>query len=253
MSESVNEDDTTQHAAIEADGLCKYYDAFQAIEQVSFTVPAGCICAFLGPNGAGKSTTIKILTGVLAPSRGEARIAGMDVFDKRMETSRILGYLGENGPLYPEMTPERYLRYVAQVRGIVGDAANTALKTVLEDCQLGEVWHRPIRKLSKGFRQRVGLAQAIIHDPQVLILDEPTTGLDPNQISVVRDLITDFAKKERKAVLLSTHILQEVRAIADKVILVNQGKVRFDGTPDELAGDKGLEARFKELTKGVAA
>ncbi len=253
MSENSNDSQSNKDVAISAQGLCKYYDSFRAIENISFDVPAGSICAFLGPNGAGKSTTIKILTGVLAPTSGEARVAGYDMFEQRMEASKVLGYLGENGPLYPEMTPERYLEYVARVRGLLGDEASAAMEKVMNECQLAEVWRRPIRKLSKGFRQRVGLAQALIHDPKVLILDEPTTGLDPNQISVVRDLIRNFSQAEQKAVLLSTHILQEVEAIADKVILVNQGILQFDGTPADLAGDEGLEKRFKELTKGVAA
>ena len=244
---------SSSSAAIQAEQLCKYYDNFRAIENISFEVEAGSICAFLGPNGAGKSTTIKILTGVLAPSSGTATLAGFDVSENRLEASKLLGYLGENGPLYPEMTPESYLSYIAEVRGMSGGDAEAAKQKVMEECHLTEVYRRPIRQLSKGFRQRVGLAQALIHDPSVLILDEPTTGLDPNQIAVVRDMIRNYTQSGNKAVLLSTHILQEVEAIADKVVLVNQGTLQFVGTPAELAGDAGLEARFKELTKGVAA
>lgn len=239
--------------AIHAQGLSKYYQEFKAIEDISFSVKKGSIAAFLGPNGAGKSTTIKILTGVLAPSSGKVLVAGVDVFDDRIAASRKIGYLGENGPLYPEMTPQEYLSYIADIRQINGKDQKEALERVLNDCRLSEVWHKPIRKLSKGFRQRVGLAQALIHQPEVLILDEPTTGLDPNQIAVVRDLIRAYVKESNRAVLLSTHILQEVSAMADQVILLSQGKLLFDGTPTELAGDKGLEARFKELTQGVAA
>ena len=254
MSDSTNDHAVpSSSAAIQAQQLCKYYDNFRAIEGISFEVQAGSICAFLGPNGAGKSTTIKILTGVLAPSSGTATLGGFDVSEQRLEASKILGYLGENGPLYPEMTPESYLSYITEVRGMKGADAEAAKQKVMEECHLTEVYRRPIRQLSKGFRQRVGLAQALIHDPAVLILDEPTTGLDPNQIAVVREMIQRYTASGDKAVLLSTHILQEVEAIADTVVLVNQGKLQFAGTPAELAGDEGLEARFKALTKGVAA
>ena len=237
--------------AIQADGLCKYYGQFTAIEGVSFTVPKGSITAFLGPNGAGKSTTMKILTGFLSPSAGTASIGGHPVATDRMAASRILGYLPENGPLYQDMSPSSFLRFCGQVRGLSSEALDRDLDRVVQACQLQEVWHKSIGKLSKGFRQRVGLAQAILHNPEVLILDEPTSGLDPNQILVVRDLIRSLAKE--KTVLLSTHILQEVEAMADNVVMISEGKVVFTGSPDELRGDKTLEQRFHELTKGVAA
>ena len=236
---------------IEAVGLCKYYGNFTAIKNVNFSVARGSITAFLGPNGAGKSTTMKILTGFLAPSSGTARIAGIDVDVDRIEASRQLGYLPENGPLYTDMTPAEYLDYSGRLRGMSGPTLRNALDKVAESCRVGEVWHKTIRKLSKGFRQRVGLAQAILHDPRVLILDEPTSGLDPNQILLVRDLVRSLAKD--KTVLLSTHILQEVGAMADRVVLINEGGVVFQGTPAELAGDKTIEQRFYDLTKGVAA
>jgi len=236
---------------IQADGLCKYYGQFTAIENVSFQVPASSVTAFLGPNGAGKSTTMKILTGFLAPTAGKATIAGFDVETQRLEASKVLGYLPENGPLYTDMTPGSYLAYCGEVRGMSGAALRNALDRVAHECRVEEVWHKSIRKLSKGFRQRVGLAQAILHDPQVLILDEPTSGLDPNQIHLVRDLVKTLAKT--KTILLSTHILQEVAAMADRVVLICDGKVQFQGTPAELDAGKGLEDRFRELTKGVAA
>ena len=237
--------------SIEARGLCKYYGQFTAIEDVSFSVPKGSITAFLGPNGAGKSTTMKILTGFLAPSDGTARLAGFDMRTERLLASKVLGYLPENGPLYPDMTPNGFLRFIARARDLsLGDMVN-AIDRVAELCRLKEVWHKPIRKLSKGFRQRVGLAQAILHDPDVLILDEPTSGLDPNQIQLVRDLIHDLA--EKKTVLLSTHILQEVTAMADRVVVISEGRVGFEGTLAELTADGELEQRFRELTKGVAA
>ncbi len=236
---------------IVAEGLCKYYGQFTAIEDVNFTVDQGSITAFLGPNGAGKSTTMKILTGYLAPSAGNASIAGYDVYEQRLEASKVLGYLPENGPLYPTMTPSSFLRFIGETRGIKGAALKSALDRVAEQCQLGEVWHKAIHKLSKGFRQRVGLAQSIIHDPKVLIMDEPTSGLDPNQIRIVRQLIKDLAKD--KTILLSTHILQEVEAIATRVVLISEGRIRFDGTPSELTEHAGLEDRFYELTKTEGA
>ncbi|MCZ7648362.1 MAG: ATP-binding cassette domain-containing protein [Planctomycetota bacterium] len=247
MSEASPDD-----ALIVAEDLTKYYGTFMAIEEIGFKVKRGSITAFLGPNGAGKSTTLKILTGYLAPSAGRALIAGHDMSSDRLAGSELLGYLGENGPLYPDMTPATYLRYIGAVRKLGGSKLKEALERVLHACQLEEVWNKSIRKISKGFKQRVGLAQAMLHDPDVLVLDEPTAGLDPNQILVVRALIKDFAKKH-KAVLLSTHILQEVEAMADHVLLVSEGRLKFDGTPQELAGSAGLEARFRELTKGVAA
>ena len=236
---------------IEAQGLCKYYGAFTAVQDVSFAVPQGSVTAFLGPNGAGKSTTMKMLTGFLAPSAGTARIAGIDVDEDRIGAARQLGYLPENGPLYPDMTPAQQLAYAGAVHGLGGARLKDALDRVANSCRIDEVWHKPIRKLSKGFRQRVGLAQAILHDPKVLVLDEPTAGLDPNQIQLVRDLIRQLAKD--KTVLLSTHILQEVEAVADRVVLISEGRLRFQGTPTELAAGQSLEARFRELTKGVAA
>jgi ABC-2 type transport system ATP-binding protein len=238
-------------ALIEAKNLFKYYGDFTAIADVSFSVERGSVTAFLGPNGAGKSTTMKILTGFLAPSSGVARIAGFDMDTQRIEASRVLGYLPENGPLYPDMTPASYLRFIGESRGMYGSQLREAMDKVAASCRLEEVWHKTIRKLSKGFRQRVCLSQAILHDPQVLILDEPTSGLDPNQIALVRDLVRSLAKE--KTVLLSTHILQEVDAMADKVILISEGRVKFNGTPKELASNKTIEERFRELTKGVVA
>jgi len=244
--------DPTSSTLIQAESLTKYYGSFTAIKDISFKVAKGSITAFLGPNGAGKSTTMKILTGFLAPSAGTAKIAGHDMATDRIAGSKVMGYLSENGPLYPDMTPASYLRYIGTVRHMSGAQLKAALDRVAKSCQIEEVWSKPVRHLSKGFRQRVGLAQVMLHDPQVLVLDEPTAGLDPNQIVVVRDLIRNFAKQGR-TVLLSTHILQEVSAIADHVLVVSEGALKFNGTPKELAGEKGLEARFRELTQGVAA
>ncbi|MDB5387587.1 MAG: transporter related protein, partial [Planctomycetaceae bacterium] len=184
----------TQRVMIEARGLCKYYGQFAAIQDVSFTVPQGQVCAFLGPNGAGKSTTMKLLTGFLAPSAGAAFIGGHDVYSERIQAAQLIGYLPENGPLYPEMTPETILRYLGEVRGMASSLVNQRLEFVAEKCSLKGVWGKPIGKLSRGYKQRVGMAQALLHDPEVLILDEPTSGLDPNQVHDVRELISSLSQ-----------------------------------------------------------
>lgn len=232
---------------IEAQGLSKYYGQFAACRDVSFAVPRGQVCAFLGPNGAGKSTTMKMLTGYLAPSAGEATIAGHSVSTDRLAASRHLGYLPENGPLYVEMTPKDLLTYIGNVRGLSRGELNTRLSWVADKCSLGEVWRKPISKLSRGFRQRVGMAHAMLHDPDVLILDEPTSGLDPNQVHGVRDLIRELGRT--KTILLSTHILQEVRAVCERVILIDRGRVVFDGPTSEMGGNEGeMESQFHKLT-----
>ncbi|MCA9743087.1 MAG: ABC transporter ATP-binding protein [Deferribacteres bacterium] len=232
---------------IEAEGLSKYYGPFVAIKDISFSIPQGQIVAFLGPNGAGKSTTMKILTGYLAPSEGHAKIAGLDVRTERLEVAKKLGYLPENGPLYQEMTPMELLEFFGEARGIAQNGElRKQIDRVIEQCALQEVVEKPIDKLSKGFRQRVGLAQALLHDPEVLIMDEPTAGLDPNQIREFRKNIKELGRT--KTILLSTHILQEVNAVADRVIFVNEGKLVFDGTPDELKKDGSLEEPFYKLT-----
>jgi len=214
---------------IEACGLSKYYGDFTAVRDVSFSVPRGQVCAFLGPNGAGKSTTMKLLTGYLAPTAGTARIAGHDVFTNRLEAAARLGYLPENGPLYADMTPLSLLRFFGQARGMRGAALRERIDAVVAQCFLHEVLEKSISKLSKGYRQRVGMAQVLLHEPDVLIMDEPTTGLDPNQIREVRNLIRTLGAT--KTILLSTHILQEVEAVADRVVMINSGRVVFDGPP----------------------
>ena len=206
---------------IEAIGLSKYFGPFVATEGVSFTVPRGEVAAFLGPNGAGKTTTMRLLTGYLAPTSGEARIAGYNVATDRIAASRVIGYLPENGPLYNEMTPGGLLTYLGQARGMSAEQLASRLDFVRDKCSLAEVWHKPIGKLSRGFRQRVGMAQAILHDPDVLILDEPTSGLDPNQVHEVRELIRSLGAV--KTILLSTHILQEVQAVCSRVLLIHDG------------------------------
>ncbi|MDP6446977.1 MAG: ATP-binding cassette domain-containing protein [Pirellulaceae bacterium] len=237
-------------AMIESVGLSKFYGDFSAVRDVTFSVPRGQVCAFLGPNGAGKSTTMKMLTGYLAPSEGDARIAGFDVAANRLKASEVLGYLPENGPLYMEMTPQTFLRYAGQTRLMSPGDLTARLDYVADSCGLGEVWGKAIGKLSRGFRQRVGMAQALLHDPDVLILDEPTSGLDPNQVHGVRELIMHLG--ETKTVLLSTHILQEVHAVCSRVILVSEGRLVFDGSREEL-GEEGsaMEEKFRSLTTTV--
>lgn len=246
----MNETDRDKAPMIEASGLCKYYGQFAAVEDISFTVPAGQVSAFLGPNGAGKSTTMKMLTGYLSPNAGTARIAGHDVHTDRIAASECLGYLPENGPLYLEMTPSSFLKYVGEARMMTAAKLKERLEWVCEQCSLGDVWGKAIGKLSRGYRQRVGMAQALLHDPDVLILDEPTSGLDPNQVHGVRELIKSLG--ETKTVLLSTHILQEVHAVCSRVMLVNEGRLVFDGPTDELGTQSdAMEEKFRELTVGA--
>ena len=234
-------------AMIEAIGLSKFYGPFAATQNVTFSVPRGQVAAFLGPNGAGKSTTMKLLTGFLAPSTGTAKIGGFDMSTDRLKAAEILGYLPENGPLYLEMTPSSILQFLGEARGMSGGRLKERLDYVATKCSLKGVWGKPIGKLSKGFRQRVGMAQALLHDPQVLILDEPTSGLDPNQTFDVRELILSLAKT--KTILLSTHILTEVKAVCNRVILINEGRVVLDGTVEDLEqGGHGMDARFRQLT-----
>ncbi|AMV34023.1 putative ABC transporter ATP-binding protein YxlF [Pirellula sp. SH-Sr6A] len=236
---------------IEADGLSKFYGPFAAARGISFKVNQGELVAFLGPNGAGKSTTMKMLTGYLAPSEGVARIAGHDMFRDRIAGSKRLGYLPENGPLYPDMTPFSLLNFFADARGLASDYKKTRVEAVIELCDLKSVVHKAISKLSKGFRQRVGMAQALLHEPDVLILDEPTAGLDPNQIREVRNTMRKLG--ETKTILLSTHILQEVEAMASRVIMINEGRKVFEGSVAELKEIKGdLAEAFHKLT-GAAA
>lgn len=239
--------DSTTSAMIEAQGLSKFYGEFAAVQGVSFSVPRGQVCAFLGPNGAGKSTTMKMLCGFLAPCEGSAKIAGHEISTDRLQAAEQLGYLPENGPLYPEMTPKTFLNYVGSVREMPGRLLRERLDYVVDKCALGDVWGKAIGKLSRGYRQRVGMAHALLHDPHVLILDEPTSGLDPNQVHGVRELIQDLG--ETKTVLLSTHILREVRAICSRVLLINDGRLIFDGPTTELGmEDTAIEDRFRQLT-----
>ncbi|MFK7768225.1 MAG: ABC transporter ATP-binding protein [Mariniblastus sp.] len=232
---------------IEADGLCKYYGKFAAVNDVSFSVPRRQVCAFLGPNGAGKSTTMKLITGFLAPTKGSIRIAGFDMQSERIKGSEHIGYLPENGPLYDEMTPKSALTYLSRARGLTSKLKKERMAFVAEKCNLEEVWNKPISKLSRGFRQRVGMAQALLHDPDILILDEPTSGLDPNQLVGIRQLILELG--ETKTVLLSTHILQEVEILCSRVVLIDQGRIVFDDPIGAMGERQAMENKFHELTK----
>jgi ABC-2 type transport system ATP-binding protein len=234
-------------AMIQADRLSKVYGSFAALSDVSFSVPRGQVAAFLGPNGAGKTTTMKILTGFLAPTSGTARIAGFDVRHERLRAAEKLGYLPENGPLYLDMTPLSLLRFFGEARGMERAKLAERIDYVADLCKLKDVLEKPIHQLSKGYKQRCGMAQALLHEPDVLIMDEPTTGLDPNQIRDVRRTIRELGKS--KTILLSTHILQEVEAVADRVIFVHAGRIVFDGTPAQMkARGPSLDDVFHQLT-----
>jgi ABC-2 type transport system ATP-binding protein len=217
---------------IEVQGLTKHYGPVTAIRDVSFTVAPGDIVGFLGPNGAGKSTTMRILSCFMPASSGSARVAGFDVFSESMDVRRRIGYMPENVPLYSDMRVGPYLEFVAEVKGVPRAARRRRVAEVMERCLIAEVQNRLIGKLSKGFRQRVGLAQAIVSDPQVLILDEPTIGLDPRQIAEIRALIKSLAGEH--TVILSTHILPEVSMVCTGVIIINKGSVVAQGPIDSL-------------------
>ncbi|MHC4931199.1 MAG: ABC transporter ATP-binding protein [Planctomycetota bacterium] len=237
---------------IEVEGLTKYYGDFPALEDVSFEVPKGQILAFLGPNGAGKTTTMKILTGYLAPTRGTARVGGKDVVSDSLAVRKSIGYLPETTPLYYDMQVDEFLKFTARLRKIRRAERARRLGWVSEICHLGPFWRKPIGYLSRGQKQRVGFAQAILHDPEVLILDEPTAGLDPNQIVDVRGLIRSFA--EHKTIILSTHILQEVDALCDHVVVVHEGRIVSDTTATNLRAEHGnLEEAFHKLTREETA
>jgi len=232
---------------IKAERLSKHYGSFAAVSEVSFAVESGQVVAFLGPNGAGKSTTMKMLTGFMAPTRGRAEIAGLDIQTDRIRAAAKIGYLPENGPLYLDMTPLGLLKFFGAARGLDASRLSDRLDAVINLCALKGVIEKPISKLSRGYRQRVGMAQALLHEPEVLIMDEPTSGLDPNQIHQVRELIRELGQSN--TILLSTHILQEVQAVADRVIFIHEGRIVFDGTIDEFAkGADSLDERFRSLT-----
>ncbi len=225
--------------------------SFAAVRDVTFKIPKGEIVAFLGPNGAGKSTMMKILTGYMAPTSGSAKILGKDVNQNRLQIAKHIGYLPENGPLYGEMTPKTMLHFFGQARGIPASSLRDRINYVIETFQLNSVASKPIHKLSKGFKQRVGMAQAILHEPEVLIMDEPTSGLDPNQIHETRRVIKELGKTT--TILLSTHVLQEVEAIAQRVIMISEGRVVFDDRVEEFRKSGEMEQTFARLTNAKLA
>ncbi len=217
---------------IEAEALRKTFGAITAVDEISLTVAKGEVLGFLGPNGAGKSTTMKMIAGFLEPDSGTARIAGIDVIDDPVGAKRHLGYLPEGAPAYADMTPRTFLGFIAEIRGFNGGEAKTKADAAAEKAGLLNVWNQRIETLSKGYKRRVGIAQAILHDPAVLIMDEPTDGLDPNQQHQVRELIKQMAKD--KAIIISTHILQEVDAICTRAVIIDKGRIVADGTAEAL-------------------
>ena len=227
---------------LEVRNLTKRYGDFIAVRDISFTAAQGQILGFLGPNGAGKTTTMRILTGFLPATSGTAKVAGFDVFTESAEVRRRIGYLPENPPLYTEMTTEAYLRFVARIKGMARDTIEDAIDRVIQTCGLESVRGRLLGQLSKGFRQRAGLAQALIHDPPVLVLDEPTIGLDPIQIREIRALIQKLAGQ--RTIILSTHILPEVSQICEKVVIINEGQVVLEQDMASLKSSGTLEDVF---------
>ncbi len=222
---------------IETDELSKTFGSIHAVDNLTFSVGAGEVLGFLGPNGAGKSTTMKMIAGFLTPSRGRASVFGHDVVSDSLAARRMIGYLPEGAPAYGEMTPRQFLSFVADIRELTGEDKSTAIARVVDQLHLEGVLAQPIETLSKGFKRRVGLAQAIIHDPRVLVLDEPTDGLDPNQKHEVRELIQSMASD--KIIVISTHILEEVHALCTRAIIIADGRILADDTP------QGLESRSR--------
>ncbi|HWP83354.1 MAG TPA: ATP-binding cassette domain-containing protein [Bacteroidota bacterium] len=230
--------------------MTKYYGQEKAVDDITFDVKTGEILGFLGPNGAGKTTTMKIITCYMPQSSGKVEVDGLDTLERSLEVRRKIGYLPEHNPLYLDMNVLEYLEFCAQLHGLKNGVLSQRLKEMVDVCGLGDVRHKDIGELSKGYRQRVGLAQAMIHDPEVLILDEPTSGLDPNQIVEIRKLIRQLGRA--KTVILSTHILPEVQATCDRVIIIHEGKIVADGSPEQLQQQfQGAEMLMIELKADV--
>lgn len=235
---------------IEVKNLSKDYGSLKAIDNVSFSIKKGEVVGFLGPNGAGKSTTMKIITGFMAPTSGSASIAGFDVFENHIEVKKRIGYLPETPPVYSDLYVWEYLQYVARLKKVPKEKVSLLVDRAIEKTNLGAVKNRLIHHLSKGFRQRVGIAQAIVSDPEVLILDEPTVGLDPKQMAEIRDLIREL--KGQHTIILSTHILPEVQAVCEKVVIISKGKIVAQDTIDNLSKlEKGQGRIFVRLRKEI--
>jgi ABC-2 type transport system ATP-binding protein len=233
--------------SIKVENLTKYYGSQAAVKNISFEINTGEIVGFLGPNGAGKSTTLKMITTYLSPSSGKVFVDDLDISEKSIEVRRKIGYLPEQNPLYSDMNVLEYLEYAAELQSIPKTEIKDAVKKMVKVCGLIEVKHKDIGELSKGFKQRVGLAQAMIHNPELLLLDEPTSGLDPNQIAEIRKLIKDLGK--HKTVMLSTHILQEVQALCDRIIIINNGEIVADNTSEDLKSKFKTQFNVKVVIK----
>jgi ABC-2 type transport system ATP-binding protein len=233
---------------IEVRNLSKYFGSRCAVNGISFTVEPNTIVGFLGPNGAGKTTTIRILTGYTPPTSGSAKVAGHDVVTESRAVRRVVGYLPESNPLYPEMRVREYLDFRAKLRGLDTPQRSAAIARVVERCWLNEAYHRPIGHLSKGFRQRVGLADALLHNPKILILDEPTVGLDPTQVRETRSLLRELAADH--PILFSSHTLSEVQAICHRIIIIHEGRIVASGSVEELTGKLGDQRRVQAELKG---
>src|SRR5689334_17175188 len=233
---------------IKIENLSKRYGPQRAVDNISFEVKTGEILGFLGPNGAGKTTTMKMITGYLSVGEGDIQIGGKSLKETGDEIKRHIGYLQENNPLYLDMPVIEYLRFCAALQGVENSRIEERIRTMVSRCGLNAEKHKKIGELSKGYRQRVGLAQAMIHDPEILVLDEPTTGLDPNQIVEIRKLIREIGKE--KTVILSTHILPEVEATCDRILIINKGRIVADGTSDTLrkqaSGSELLKVRIED-------
>lgn len=233
---------------IAVSNLGKKYGSLEAVKGVTFEIPTGEVIGLLGPNGAGKTTIMKILTGFMYPSYGSVEINGHSIFNEPLEIKRSVGYLPENAPLYTDLNVMEYLNFVAESRRLQGEYKKQRMDWVVEECGLAEVIYRNIDEISKGYKQRTGLAQAMIHDPEILILDEPTTGLDPNQIIEIRELIKRFGRE--KTVILSTHILQEVEATCQQVIILNEGEIVAQGTTEDIWREMKGETTLNLTLKG---
>ncbi len=234
---------------IKVENIDKIYGRFKAVDNVSFHIGKGEIVGLLGPNGAGKTTIMKILTGYHYPTHGTAILNGYSIYDDLLKVKESTGYLPEMAPLYDDLTVIEYLDFMADIRKIPKNRKKAEIDRVIQECGLGPVVYRGISKLSKGYRQRTGLAQAIIHSPDILILDEPTTGLDPNQIIEIRKLICDIGRE--KTVILSTHILQEVEAVCNRVLILNHGRIVAEGSPDTIRDQVQKDERFTVEVEGA--
>lgn len=239
---------------IRVENLVKRYGDLAAVDGVQFRIARGEVVGFLGPNGAGKTTTMRLITGFLPPTDGRVAVAGFDTIESPIEARRAVGYLPEAPPLYPEMRVRDYLGFTAAIKDVPRRERRSRVHQTLEACGLAEVATRVISTLSKGYRQRVGIGQAIVHEPEVLVLDEPTAGLDPIQVVEIRRLIRELAEVEHRTVILSTHILPEVESICQRVLLISEGRIRVDGPLDEVRGGSTLEEVFlREVGAGAGA